>query len=136
MARLCPAIKRLRFLFDSAHCPTFLSLQQFPALTALSLCGGQFYTDGLLDLLELAGSKLVELSLYAVDQLDTKAVALTSVYCSQLVKLDYSQCGFREEEMWRSAEQGAGLPVQELVQQFRCLQQLQLSSECPPPLTR
>ena len=40
--------------------------------------------DNLLDLLENVGEKLKDLDLYAVDQLDMKALAMISIYCKNL----------------------------------------------------
>ena len=40
--------------------------------------------DNLIDLLELAGHNIADLDLYAVDQIDVKAIAMISIYCKQL----------------------------------------------------
>ena len=40
--------------------------------------------DNLLDLLEDIGGNLSDLDLYAVDQLDMKALAMISIYCKKL----------------------------------------------------
>ena len=40
--------------------------------------------DNLIDLLELAGDNIADLDLYAVDQIDVKAIAMISIYCKQL----------------------------------------------------
>ena len=45
-----------------------------------------FLLDNLLDLLEDIGTNLSDLDLYAVDQLDMKALAMISIYCKKLSK--------------------------------------------------
>ena len=45
-----------------------------------------FLLDNLLDLLEDIGTNLRDLDLYAVDQLDMKAIAMISIYCKKLSK--------------------------------------------------
>ena len=39
------------------------------------------YSDNLLDLLEEIGPNLTELEMYAVDQIDMKALAMITIYC-------------------------------------------------------
>ena len=41
-------------------------------------------SDNLIDLLEVAGDNIADLDLYAVDQIDVKAIAMISIYCKQL----------------------------------------------------
>ena len=62
----------------------------------LNICGGDFYADDLIDLLEHIGWQLESLELYYVDQFDIKALAMISVYCKKLTKLSFSNCGFKE----------------------------------------
>ena len=46
--------------------------------------------DNLIDLLELAGHNIADLDLYAVDQIDVKAIAMISIYCKQLGNILFS----------------------------------------------
>ena len=73
------------------------------------MCGGEFYSgidehleevmiiitlkssDYLLDLLEEMGGNLTDLDLYAVDELDMKAIAMISIYCKKLGGKQYTQ---------------------------------------------
>ena len=41
-------------------------------------------SDNLIDLLEAIGVNITQLDLYAVDQIDLKAVAMISIYCRKL----------------------------------------------------
>ena len=41
-------------------------------------------SDNLIDLLEAVGLNITHLDLYAVDQIDLKAVAMISIYCRKL----------------------------------------------------
>ena len=41
-------------------------------------------SDNLIDLLEATGLNITHLDLYAVDQIDLKAVAMISIYCRKL----------------------------------------------------
>ena len=43
---------------------------------SLNICGGDFYSDGLIDLLEEIGSQLICLELYYVDQIDLKVLKM------------------------------------------------------------
>ena len=66
-------------------------------MSSLNICGGDFYSDKLIDLLEqigkrqqfwqilntfkFSGERLEELDIYAVGELDMKGVAMLTVYC-------------------------------------------------------
>ena len=41
-------------------------------------------SDNLIDLLEAVGLNITHLDLYAVDQIDLKAIAMISIYCTKL----------------------------------------------------
>ena len=115
-----------------------------------------------MDLLEDIGTDLSELDLYAVDQLDMKALAMISIYCKKLskpfvyffpnhtevysVNLGFSQCGFSPTVHERFEENGEDrrmrptqrdeLPVEQLVQNFELLQSLKLTSQCSKDYAR
>ena len=48
-------------------------------------------SDYLLDLLEEMGGNLTDLDLYAVDELDMKAIAMISIYCKKLGGKQYTE---------------------------------------------
>ena len=108
----------------------------------LHICAGDFYSDNLLELLEGMGEQLKDLDLYAVDEIDMKAIAMISIYCKNLVSLSFSQCGFKrtvdeiysegdDHEMFRrEQEMRHKQPVEELVQYFRKLENFKLASQC------
>ena len=56
-------------------------IKQFPSNEIFFL---KIFLDDLLDLLEEIGDQLLELELYAVEQLDLKAIAMISIYCKNL----------------------------------------------------
>lgn len=117
-----------------------------------------------MDLLEDIGENLSDLDLYAVDQLDMKALAMISIYCKKLskvfiflkmmyskflfllVNLGFSQCGFSPtvDEMFLENGEDRGLrptqrdelPVEQLVQNFEYLQSLKLTSQCSKDYAR
>ena len=51
-------------------------------------------SDNLIDLLEAVGLNITHLDLYAVDQIDLKAVAMISIYCRKLGIFIYNLCIF------------------------------------------
>ena len=62
-------------------------IKQFPSNEIFFL---KIFLDDLLDLLEEIGDQLLELELYAVEQLDLKAIAMISIYCKNLSKSENS----------------------------------------------
>ena len=142
VAKLCPMIFKMRFMFNKEHFISFLHLKNFKYLNQLHICAGDFYSDNLIDLLEEIGSQLIDLDLYAVDELDMKGIAMISIYCQNLKKLGFSQCGFKrtvdeiysegdEYEIFRRQQEARQeQPVEELVQHFTKLESLKLASQC------
>ena len=142
VAKLCPKILKMRFIFSKEHFISFLPLKNFKCLNQLHICAGDFYSDNLIDLLEEIGSQLEDLDLYAVDELDMKGIAMISIYCQNLKKLGFSQCGFKrtvdeiysegdEYEMFRRQQEvRQEQPVEELIQHFTKLENLKLASQC------
>ena len=99
VARICPNVRKMRFIFSKEHFISYSNLSSFSNIQQIHLCGGDFYDgkmnhilvslisfspDNLIDLLEVVGHNLTDLDLYAVDQIDTKAIAMISIYCQQL----------------------------------------------------
>ena len=84
-------------MFGKEQLGYFLPLALFANMSSLNICGGDFYSDKLIDLLELIGQwknmldtqnrcefpgeRLEELDIYAVGELDMKGVAMLTVYC-------------------------------------------------------
>ena len=142
VAKLCPMIIKMRFMFSKEHFISFLPLKNFKCLNQLHICAGDFYSDNLIDLLEEIGSQLEDLDLYAVDELDMKGIAMISIYCQNLKKLGFNQCGFKrtvdeiysegdEYEIFRRQQEvRQEQPVEELIQQFTKLENLKLASQC------
>ena len=142
VAEVCPMIVKMRFMFSKEHFINFLPLKNFKNLNQLYICAGDFYSDSLIDLLELIGSQLEELDLYAVDELDMKGLAMISIYCPNLIKLGFSQCGFKQtvNELYssgddfeiyrRQQEVRQEQPVEEIIQHFQKLSSLKLASQC------
>ena len=56
VAKLCPKISKMRFMFSKEHFISFLPLKNFQYLSQLHLCAGDFYSDNLIDLLEEIGN--------------------------------------------------------------------------------
>ena len=84
-------------MFGKEQLGYFLPLALFSNMSSLNICGGDFYSDKLIDLLEqigkrqqfwqilntfkFSGERLEELDIYAVGELDMKGVAMLTVYC-------------------------------------------------------
>ena len=60
--------------------------------------GGDFYADGLCDLLQFLGGRLVTLYLIHVDELDMRALKIISNACPNLQTLGFYNCIFKEPE--------------------------------------
>ena len=86
----------LRFMFGKEQLGYFLPLALFANMSSLNICGGDFYSDKLIDLLEqigqgkkhskpisfaFLGERLDELDIYAVGELDMKGVAMMTIFC-------------------------------------------------------
>lgn len=109
VSKYCPNIVKMRFMFNKQHFITYQHLNTFKHIKELHLCGGEFYSgidehleevmiiitlkssDYLLDLLEEMGGNLTDLDLYAVDELDMKAIAMISIYCKKLGGKQYTE---------------------------------------------
>ncbi len=96
VARRCPFISRMFFIFHETCVPNLMVLSAFENLTELCLYGGHFYKDKLRDLLEVRGCNLRELSLICVRNVDYLASALISQYCPRLKVLALSNCDLGE----------------------------------------
>ena len=64
----CPLICKMTFQFSKECVPDFMVLEPFRCLKELHLWGGEFYVDGLNDLLYKIGPQLQVLYLVHVDQ--------------------------------------------------------------------
>lgn len=96
VSKYCPEIKQMLFMFQKPECQLSV-LASFPNLEDLDLWGGAFYTDGLCDLLETIGHRLKKLDLVHVEELDTRALAIITLTCPNLIKLGLHNCDFDEE---------------------------------------
>ena len=93
-------------MFGKEQLGYFLPLALFSNMSSLNICGGDFYSDKLIDLLEqigkrqqfwqilntfkFSGERLEELDIYAVGELDMKGVAMLTVYCRSDKKFTHS----------------------------------------------
>ena len=68
VASSCPLIRKMTFQFSKECVPDFMVLEPFRCLKELHLWGGEFYVDGLNDLLYKIGPQLQVLYLVHVDQ--------------------------------------------------------------------
>ena len=81
-------------MFGKEQLGYFLPLALFANMSSLNICGGDFYSDKLIDLLEqigqgkskpisfaFLGERLDELDIYAVGELDMKGVAMMTIFC-------------------------------------------------------
>jgi hypothetical protein len=97
VSRYCPDIRQMLFMFQKTSCELSV-LASFPHLEDLDLWGGAFYTDGLSDLLEQIGHRLKKLSLVHVEEMDTRAFAIITLTCPNLVKLGLHNCDLIDDE--------------------------------------
>ena len=128
VARLCPAITHVRFMFGKEELGHYLHLQHFARMTSLQVCGGDFYTDRLEGLLEVVGGRLEELDVYAVGEVDMKALAMLTIYCSGLRSLSLRGCHFQAPEAASGEGRGGREVVEELLQPLPHLAHLRLTT--------
>ena len=91
-------------MFGKEQLGYFLPLALFSNMTSLNICGGDFYSDKLIDLLEQIGQRLMhgkivminrpgerleELDIYAVGEVDMKGVAMLTVYCRSVCSISF-----------------------------------------------
>ena len=84
-------------MFQKSSCQLSV-LASFPHLEDLDLWGGAFYSDGLGDLLEQIGPTLKKLSLVHVEEMDMKSIAIISVTCPNLIKLNLVNCELEDDQ--------------------------------------
>jgi hypothetical protein len=95
VSKYCPEIRKMLFMFERGSC-TLSILDSFSKLQDLELWGGAFYTDGLCELLQIIGSRLTHLSLVHVEEIDTRAIAVVTTCCPNLVSFGLQNCEFVE----------------------------------------
>ena len=98
VSKYCPDIKQMLFMFQKTSCQQLSVLASFPNLEDLDLWGGAFYTDGLCDLLQEIGHRLKKLSLVHVEEMDSRAIAIITVTCPNLIKLGLHNCDFEDSD--------------------------------------
>jgi len=154
VSKMCPNIRRVKFFYDSELLCEIRTLESFSNLCELSLNGGDFVKDPLRMLFENVGHKLVKLEMNHVDNIDRHAIVQMSLCCKNLMFLKFSACSFldygalhrelleyynaggldtseeeelslllRDQETFKSE-------LESMIQPFRKLQDLQLSSQC------
>merc|ERR1712156_248510 len=98
VSKYCPDIRQMLFMFQKTSCQQLSVLASFPNLEDLDLWGGAFYTDGLCDLLQEIGHRLKKLSLVHVEEMDSRAIAIITVTCPNLIKLGLHNCDFEDSD--------------------------------------
>lgn len=96
VAKCCPFITQMFFIFHEKYVPDYLILIPFLHLTELELYGGKFYGDKLQELLLIRGPALTRLTLMSVKEIDYKTFALLSIHCKNLQRLTLNNCGLND----------------------------------------
>lgn len=143
VSRYCPEVKKMLFMFQNTSCRLSV-LAAFPKLEDLDLWGGSFYTDGLAELLQTIGHRLLKLSLVHVEEMDKKALALITVCCPNLIQFGMHNCDFvvdgeqaeTPDDPFRDADRIVRVEreqeVKKLVTPMLELETIRIVSICPP----
>ena len=92
VARMCPYISKMFFIFHEKCVQNFLVLEPFEYITELCLYGGSFYQDKMKELLQIRGYNITRLSLISVQHVDYLAIAYISNFCPNMISFGLSNC--------------------------------------------
>ena len=145
VAKCCPFIEKMLFIFHEASVKDYLVLAPFQNLTDLELFGGKFYQDKICELIQIKGQKLTKLTLISVKEIDYKAFAFLTIHGKNLSHLNISNCELvdyipngdlnsDEEYDRRQAYINMAKEASEMVEVFESLQHLRSQSftSCMP----
>ena len=104
VAEMCPRIAKMMFQFDEQSAGSFLVLATFEHLVELHSWGGDYYRNGLDQLLLQIGTRLSILYLIHVDELDQQALHEISQRCPNLETLGFYNCILGETRLERGQE--------------------------------
>lgn len=131
--KCCPCLTKMMFQFNKETMPDLVFLTNFQHLSEIHLWGGDFYEDKIGQVLSVIGHQLKVLYLIHTEQVDEKALILTSKFCTNLTTLGFYNVEFTE----RSEESSVGdfpSPPAEKRQNLHLLLDLKILSmvsECP-----
>ncbi|XP_023325053.1 uncharacterized protein LOC111698835 isoform X2 [Eurytemora carolleeae] len=95
--KYCPLLRKIMFQFSKEVMQNVLFLADFKYLSDLHLWGGDFYEDGLNQLLEQIGPQLIILYLIHTENMDKSAIILISRVCPNLQTLGLYNCELQED---------------------------------------
>lgn len=123
------------FMFDRGSC-RLSALNTFSNLKHLDLWGGEFYTDGIGNLLQIIGQRLTTLTLTHVEEIDDRALVGISLFCPNLLTLGLSSCELvddifvdGDEELARRVRES--YETLKLMASFLDLETIKIETECP-----